>query len=107
MAGFPTLFFLTALACLTLFVATVNYYFRTREDALSRRIEELQEQAAGGGPFPLLGGDFWEWLLRFTYGAVFGKGWFRGKELELMRAGFRGPRVVKIYGLLSLAFTAL
>ena len=106
MSSFPTLFLLSALMCATLFVAAVNYYFRTREDALSRRIEELQAQAAGGA-FPLLGGDFWEWLLRSTYGTLFGKGWFREKELELMRAGFRGARVVKIYGILSLAFTAL
>ena len=106
MAGFPTLFFLSSLVCLTLFVAAVNYYFRTREDALSRRIEELQAQSVGGTAFPFLGGDFWEWLLRSTYGTLFGKGWFREKEFELMRAGFRGPRVVKIYGILSLAFTA-
>ncbi|HLH30260.1 MAG TPA: type II secretion system F family protein, partial [Terriglobia bacterium] len=45
--------------------------------------------------------------LRSTYGTVFGKGWFRQKELELMRAGFRGPRVVKIYGVASLAFLAM
>jgi len=36
---------------------------------------------------------------------VFGKDWFRQKELELMRAGFRGSGVVKAYGLLSLLFT--
>ena len=57
------------------------------------------------GSLPLLGGDFWDFLLRSTYGAIFGKGWFRQKELELMRAGFRGPKVVKVYGLLSLGFT--
>ena len=56
---------------------------------------------------PLLGGDFWDSLLRSTYGTIFGKSWFRQKELELMRAGFRGPRVVKVYGIASLAFTAV
>ena len=106
MAGLPTLFLLSTLACVTLFVAAMNYYFRTRENALMRRIEELQEQASGGTRFPLSGGDFWEWLLRITYGTLLGKEWFRQKELELMRGGIRGPRVVKIYGILSLAFTA-
>ena len=59
-----------------------------------------------GGSGPLLGGDFWDLVLRSTYGTIFGKGWFRQKELELMRAGFRGPAVVKTYGILSLVFTA-
>ncbi len=107
MAGLRTLFLLSTLACVTLFVAAVNYYFRTRENALMRRVEELQEQTLGGTRFPLSGGDFWEWLLRITYGTLFGKGWFREKELELMRGGIRGPRVVKIYGILSLVFTAV
>ena len=83
------------------------YYLRTRQDALRWRIEELQEQSASGGPLPSLRGDIWDSLLRSTYGAVFGKGWFRQKELELMRAGFRGPRVVKVYGVISLVFTAV
>jgi tight adherence protein C len=106
-SDFPLLFFLSAAACATLLVAGVHYYLRTRQDALRWRIEELQEQSAGGGPVPLLGGDFWDSLLRSTYGTIFGKSWFRQKELELMRAGFRGPRVVKVYGIASLAFTAV
>ncbi len=106
-SDFPLLFFLSAAACATLLVAGLHYYLRTRQDALRWRIEELQEQSAGGGPLPLLGGDFWDSLLRSTYGTIFGKSWFRQKELELMRAGFRGPRVVKIYGIASLAFTAV
>ena len=100
------LFFLSTLACFTLLAAGLNYYFRTRQDALSNRIQELQEQSMSGVSGPLLGGDFWDWLLRSTYGSIFGKGWFRQKELELMRAGFRGPGVVKTYGILSLSFTA-
>ena len=63
---------------------------RLREYALRWRIEELQEQSESGGPLPSLRGDIWDSLLRSTYGAVFGKDWFRQKELELMRAGFRG-----------------
>ena len=106
MTGFPTLFFLTILVSFTLLASAVIYYLGTRESALSRRIQELQEQSLGGSPLPLFGGDIWDYLLRSTYGTLFGKGWFREKELELMRAGFRGPRVVKIYGILSLAFTA-
>src|SRR5437667_7970062 len=102
--GLPLLFFLSTTACATLLVAALHYYLRTRQSALRLRIEELQEQAAGG-VLPLLGGDFWDSLLRSTYGTIFGKSWFRQKELELMRAGFRGPRVVKIYGIASLAFT--
>src|SRR5438132_3198151 len=104
--SFPSLFFLSILTYFTLLVAGLHYYLRTRQDALSRRIQELQEHSMASGSLPLLGGDFWDFLLRSTYGAIFGKGWFREKELELMRAGFRGPRVVKIYGMLSLAFTA-
>jgi tight adherence protein C len=104
-ADFPLLFLLSAAACSTLFVAGLHYYLRTRQEALRWRIEELQEQASGGSPL-LLGGDFWDSLLRSTYGTIFGKSWFRQKELELMRAGFRGPRVVKVYGVASLLFTA-
>ena len=103
--SFPSLFFLSILTCFTLLVAGLHYYLRTRQDALSRRIQELQEHSMASGSLPLLGGDFWDFLLRSTYGAIFGKGWFRQKELELMRAGFRGPKVVKVYGLLSLVFT--
>jgi tight adherence protein C len=104
-SAFPTLFFLSTLASFTLLVAGVNYFLRTREDALSRRIRELQEESITGAGGPVLGGDVLDLTLRFTYGAIFGRDWFRQKELELMRAGFRGPRVVKIYGLLSLVFT--
>src|SRR5262245_29615562 len=102
--SYPVLFFLTTLASATFLVAGLNYYLRTRQDALTRRLEELQEQSLTGGAGPLLGGDFWDTLLRATYGSIFGRGWFRQKELELMRAGFRGPRVVKVYGVVSLAF---
>jgi tight adherence protein C len=102
---YRSLFLLSTLTCVTLLVAGVHYYLRTRQDALSRRIQELQEQSMGGGTVSGVGGDFWDSLLRSTYGVVLGKGWLRQKELELMRAGFRGPSVVKVYGMLSLLFT--
>ena len=105
--SYQSLFLFSTLACATLLVAGLSYYFRTRQDALSQRIQELQEQSAQGGSIALLGGDVWDLMLRSTYGAIFGKGWFRQKELELMRAGFRGPKVVKVYGIASLAFTAI
>jgi tight adherence protein C len=105
MPGSPLLFLISTLACFTLLVAGVNYYFSTRQNALARRLQELQEQSMSGVTGPLLGGDIWDTLLRSTYGAIFGKNWFRQKELELMRAGFRGARSVKMYGLLSLAFS--
>jgi tight adherence protein C len=105
LSGFPLLFFLSTAACFTLLVAGLHYHLRTRQSALRLRIEEIQEEASGSTP--LLGGDVWDSLLRSTYGAVFGKSWFRQKELELMRAGFRGPRVVKVYGIVSLAFTTI
>ena len=104
---FPILFFLSVAGCSTLLVAGIHYYWRTRQDALRWRIEELQEQSESGGPLPSLRGDIWDSLLRSTYGAVFRKDWFRQKELELMRGGFRGPRVVKVYGVISLVFTAV
>src|SRR5262245_8815422 len=104
--GLPSLFLLSTVACFTLLVAGLHYYFRTRQDALNRRIEELQEQSMTGGSFSMLGGDFWDTLIQSTYGAVFGKSWFRQKELELMRAGFRGAKAVKTYAILSLLFTS-
>src|SRR5437660_6747750 len=104
-SGFPWLFFLSTAACSSLLVAGLYYYLRTRQETLRWRIEELQEQSAG--PLPLLGSDVWDSLLRSTYGAVFGKSWFRQEGLELMRAGFRGPRVVKMYGIISLFFTVV
>src|SRR5215475_8184468 len=102
-----SIFFISTAACFTLLVAGLHYYFTAGQDALSRRIEELQEQSMAGGPSPLAEGDIWGTLLRSTYGTIFGKTWFRQKELELMRAGFRGPNVVKIYGMVSLTFTSL
>jgi tight adherence protein C len=102
--SYPMLFLFSTLACVTLLVGGLNYYLRTRQDALTRRIQELQEQSMSGVSGPMLGGDFWDTLLRSTYGAIFGKGWFRQKELELMRAGYRGAAAVKIYGVLSLFF---
>ena len=105
--SYPAIFLLSSLACATLLVAGVSYYLRTRQDALNRRIQELQDESMTGGGVLLLGGDFWGMLLRSTYGTIFGKNWFRQKEVELMRAGYRGPRVVKVYGVASLAFTAI
>jgi tight adherence protein C len=104
--SYPLLFVLSSLASVTLLVAGVHYYLRTRSDTLTRRIQELQEQSMAGVAGPVIGGDFSDTLLRATFGTIFGKGWFRQKELELMRAGFRGPKVVKTYGLLALAFAA-
>src|SRR3989442_11950935 len=106
-SDFPFLFFLSVAFSSTLLVAGVHYYLRTRQEALRWRIEELQEQSGSSGAVPSLRGDIWDSLLRSTYGTVFGKDWFRQKELELMRAGFRGPRVVKVYGVISLVFTAV
>src|SRR3989442_11808247 len=106
-SDFPFLFFLSVALSSTLLVAGVHYYLRTRQEALRWRIEELQEQSGSSGAVPSLRGDIWDSLLRSTYGTVFGKDWFRQKELELMRAGFRGPRVVKVYGIISLVFTAV
>jgi tight adherence protein C len=103
--SYPFLFLISALACSTLFVLALNYYLGTRTDSLNRRIQELQEESMSGSAGPILGGDIWDTLLRSTYGTIFGKTWFRQKELELMRAGFRGAGVVKAYGLISLGFT--
>lgn len=99
------LFLVSTLACVTLSVAGVRYYLCTRNDALARRLQELQEQAMGASPGPHGSGDFWDFLLQSTYGTIFGKSWFREKETELMRAGIRGPYAVKVYGILSLLFT--
>jgi tight adherence protein C len=105
--GLLSVFFVSTLICFSMIVLGAHYYLATRQMALNRRIQELQQESLGGGSTPLLGSDVWDVLLRSTYGAVFGKGWFRRKEVELMRAGFRGPRVVKVYGIVSLAFTLL
>ena len=103
--GMFALFLASTLACLSLAVGGVYYYLRTRNDALERRIEELQADS-GGDSGPHRRGDFWDFLLQSTYGLVFGKTWFRQKEQELVRAGIRGSGAVKVYGILSLLLTA-
>ena len=80
-------------------VAQTEVHVGRRTQALTQHLDNVD--------ITLLGGDFWDALLRSTYGAIFGKGWFRQKEMELMRAGYRGPRVVKVYGVASLVFTAV
>src|SRR5258706_15904590 len=97
--GMAILFFASTLGCLSLAVGGVYYYLRTRNDALTRRIEELQD-ASGGDSGPRGRGDFWDFLLESTYGLVFGKSWFRQKEMEMVRAGIRGTGAVKVYGVL-------
>ncbi len=105
--GMALLFFLGLLGSFTLLVAGVHYYLQTRDDALARRVEQLQHRALGGGGQRGRGAeDVWDVLLQSTYGLIFGRGWFREKEAELMRAGIRRPGSVKIYGTLSLLFTA-
>jgi len=101
------LFLLAVLTSFTLLVAGVHYYLRTRDDALARRMEELQERAAGGSARPRRAQDMWDFLLQSTYGVVFGRGWFAQKEMELMRAGFRSRGAVRVYGISSLLFTVL
>ena len=101
------LFFLSTLACFSLLVEGARRYLGTRNDALARRIEELQERALGAGAESHSTGDIWDFLLQSTYGVVFGKSWFREKELDLIRAGIRGHTAVKVYGVLSLIFTGL
>ena len=101
------LFFLSTLACFSLLVEGARRYLGTRNDALARRIEELQERALGAGAESHSTGDFWDFLLQSTYGVVFGKSWFREKEMDLIRAGIRGHTAVKVYGVLSLIFTGL
>jgi len=101
------LFFLSTLACFSLLVEGARRYLGTRNDALARRIEELQERALGAGAESRSTGDFWDFLLQSTYGVVFGKSWFREKEMDLIRAGIRGHTAVKVYGVLSLIFTGL
>src|SRR5262245_62215 len=106
-SNLPLLFFVGALGGFTLLAAGIYYYFRSGENPLSRRMQELQEQSATGSSIPVQGGDFFDALLRATFGTLFGKTWFRQKELELMRAGFRGPKVVKVYGVASLGFMVI
>jgi tight adherence protein C len=103
-AAMALLFLSSTLACGTLLVAGLRYYWSTRNDALARRLAELQQQSGISGES--MGGDFWDFLLQSTYGAVFGKSWFRQKEMELVRAGIRGRTAVKVYGVLSLLLTA-
>ena len=104
------LFLFSTLAAATLMVVAVQYYFRTRNDALDRRLEQLQQSSMvgmSGGGISLQGGDFWESLLQATYGTVFGRGWFRDTEVALLRAGIRGREALKVYGVGSLALTLI
>jgi tight adherence protein C len=102
------LFFVAVAATFTLAVAGFQYYLRTRNDDLERRLEELQERAmTGRASGPRRAEDVWDVILNSTYGLVFGKGWFKQKEMEFMRAGIREPSAVKVFGMLSLLFTVL
>jgi len=101
------IFLLCSLASATIFVFGIRHYLSSRQDALAQRLQELQEGPLGGTSSAAGGGDAWDLLLRSTYGTIFGRTWFRQKELELMRAGYRGAGSVKAYGLLSLGFTGV
>ncbi len=103
--GIALLFFVAVGGSLTLLVAGGNYYLRTRDDALARRVEELQARSLGGGRRPAAE-DIWDIILQSTFGLVFGRSWFTEKEVELMRAGIRRPGSVKVFGILSLLFTS-
>ncbi len=104
--GAAALLFVAMTAGFTALAGGVWYYLRGRDDALQRRIDELQRRAIGGsGPRHV--DDIWDVILNSTYGLIFGRGWFREKELELMRAGIRGRVAVKVFGISSLVFTVL
>jgi tight adherence protein C len=79
------------------------YLYRARHDPLRTRLAELR--ASGAGAHARREEDIWDTILSLTFGTVFGDSWFREKELELLRAGIRRPGAVKVYGLLTLAFT--
>src|SRR5512140_543383 len=100
------LLFVSLGALLSLTIAGVRYYVRTRDDDLARRVEEVQQQAMSGrSAGPRHAEDVWDVILQSTYGLVFGRQWFTQKELELMRAGIRERWAVKVYGIASLVFT--
>lgn len=106
MPGWSLFFLVSSLAAATLLVAGAHYYLRTRNDALARRLEELQQSSMSGSGAATSDGDFWDLLLQATYGTVLGRSWFRDTELALVRAGIRGREMVKVYGLASLSLTA-
>jgi len=103
--GWGLIFLCSTMAVATLMVVAAQYYFQTRNEALDRRLEELQQASMSGGGNALHDGDFWETLLQVTYGTVFGRGWFRQTEMALLRAGIRGREALKAYGVASLALT--
>jgi tight adherence protein C len=105
--GLALLFLFSTLAAATLMVVAAQYYFQTRNEALDRRLEELQQSSMSGGATAFGDGDFWEMLLHATYGTVFGRGWFRDTEMTLLRAGIRGREALKAYGVGSLALTLI
>ena len=69
--GSLLLFFLSTLACLTLPAAGLYYFLHTRQEALNRRLRELQEHSLSGGAHSFRGGDLWNIILRSTYGTIF------------------------------------
>src|SRR5689334_8575760 len=103
--GWGLLFLVSTMAAATLMVVAAQYYFQTKNEALDRRLEELQQASMSGGAISLHDGDIWETLLQATYGTVFGRGWFRQTEMALLRAGIRGREALKAYGVASLALT--
>jgi len=100
------LFFVLALATLGALVWSAIVLFRSREDPLADRLEELQSQALAGTTFrsrrrssgPL------NTLLYLLSLAPGGQDWLRDTERELAQAGIRRRQALALYALFQLLF---
>ncbi len=104
------LFFLVAGATLSLLLWSGMELFRSQEDPLGSRLEELQSQAlvvARAAARRRNSGRGLDRILFLAAAVPGGDDWIRGSEKLLNRAGIRRPHATAIYIILTLLFTLL
>jgi len=96
--------FLITGATISLLLWTGFELFRTQEDPLGDRLEELQSHAlvsTSRVPRRKSGGTFFDRLLYFVSLVPAGEDWLRGSEKLLRRAGIRRKNALAIYVLIT------
>jgi tight adherence protein C len=103
------IFFLFAFATIATLLWSALELFRSQEDPLGDRLEELQSSAmvtAARVPRRSSGGGFVNNFL-FLLSLVGLDGWMRDTRKELNQAGIRSKRALAVYALCNLAFLSL
>ncbi len=111
MSGMGTiLFFLAAGSIFTALVWSTLEFFRTEENPLEDRLDDLGSQAmvttTRTARFKTTGTGF-DRILYFVSLVPGGADWMRGSERLLRRAGFRSKQALAVYVILFLLFLAL